>query len=122
MADNGGFAPTHALLDGSPAIDGVLSGYCTTIGIAVPGEAVTEDERGVARPQDGDGDGQAFCDIGAYEYEYTQPPSPPPPASDFPVGGEVYPTNKATIVARWIAIAAAILAVGVILRRRRAYS
>ncbi|MFC1967998.1 GEVED domain-containing protein [Chloroflexota bacterium] len=53
----------------------------------------------------------------------TPPPSPtPPPASNFPVGGEVHPTNKAAIVARWIALALAILAGGVILRRRRAYS
>ena len=27
------------------------------------------DQRGVARPQDGDGDGVSKCDIGAYEYE-----------------------------------------------------
>lgn len=49
LADNGGPTMTHALLTGSPAIDGV-TGTC---------EAA--DQRGVPRPQ---GTG---CDIGAYE-------------------------------------------------------
>jgi predicted outer membrane repeat protein len=48
---NGGFAPTYALLPGSPAIDAARSG-CPPPGI---------DARGVPRPQ-----GRA-CDIGAYE-------------------------------------------------------
>jgi CSLREA domain-containing protein len=50
LADNGGSTMTHALLTGSPAIDGV-TGTC---------EAAA-DQRGVPRPQ---GTG---CDIGAYE-------------------------------------------------------
>ena len=49
LADNGGPTMTHALLTGSPAIDGV-SGAC---------EAA--DQRGVPRPQG------TRCDIGAYE-------------------------------------------------------
>jgi uncharacterized repeat protein (TIGR01451 family) len=50
LQDNGGDALTHALLEGSPAIDnGALSGYPLT------------DARGVPRPQGG------RCDIGAYE-------------------------------------------------------
>ena len=53
LQDNGGFAETQALLDGSPAIDAVPLAYCV----------VSADERGVARPQ-----GPA-CDMGAYELE-----------------------------------------------------
>ena len=57
LADNGGSTLTHALLSGSPAIDG--------------GDATTcrpTDQRGLVRPVDGDGDGTAVCDIGAIEY------------------------------------------------------
>jgi hypothetical protein len=57
LADNGGPTRTHALAPGSPAIDA--------------GAPTSEpfDQRGVARPQDGDGDGVAICDIGAFELE-----------------------------------------------------
>ena len=67
LADNGGFTQTHALLSSSPAIDGVLEGWCYTTDWTP--EPVTDDQRGVFRPKDGDGDGLALCDIGAYEYE-----------------------------------------------------
>jgi carbohydrate binding protein with CBM11 domain len=50
LADNGGPTPTHALLDGSPAIDTADAGLCPAT-----------DQRGVARPQ---GPG---CDVGAFE-------------------------------------------------------
>ena len=50
LANNGGPTQTHALLGGSPAIDGGDSNFCSAT-----------DQRGVARPQ---GPG---CDIGAYE-------------------------------------------------------
>ncbi|MFC1968749.1 hypothetical protein ACFLVX_05145 [Chloroflexota bacterium] len=46
----------------------------------------------------------------------------PPTPEDELVGGDVYPVNKVALVAPWIALAAAILAIGVILRRRRAYN
>jgi CSLREA domain-containing protein len=56
LFNNGGATLTHALLDGSPAID---TGSCTDS----DGEPILIDQRGVARPQG------AGCDIGAYEVE-----------------------------------------------------
>lgn len=53
LADNGGFAGTHALLPDSPAIDAIPSSDCW--------HNVIADQRQIARPQ-----GPA-CDIGAYE-------------------------------------------------------
>ena len=53
LADNGGFAPTHALLPGSPAVD-------SGAGCAIA------DQRNVPRPMDG-GSGSPVCDMGAYE-------------------------------------------------------
>ena len=52
LDDNGGFTPTHALLPGSLAIDGVFNNVC-------PPPAT--DQRGVPRPQG------PRCDIGAFE-------------------------------------------------------
>ena len=62
LADNGGPTMTHALLSGSPAIDGVPLAFCT----------VTTDQRGVPRPQGPD------CDIGAFELETCSLIAPPP--------------------------------------------
>jgi len=54
LANNGGVAPTLALLTGSPAIDSGDPANCGGI-----------DQRGIARPQ-------GFrCDIGAYEFVYS---------------------------------------------------
>ena len=53
LQDNGGPTETHALLPGSPALDQIPAVDCE----------VTEDQRGVARPQ-----GPA-CDVGAFELE-----------------------------------------------------
>jgi len=58
LADNGGPTQTYALFFGSPAIDGGESATC-----------LSDDQRSVGRPIDGDGDGSAVCDIGAYETE-----------------------------------------------------
>ncbi len=58
LADHGGNTLTYNLLPNSPAIDaGSLNG------------CPDHDQRGIARPQDGDGSNGAQCDIGAYEYE-----------------------------------------------------
>ncbi|MEM7116075.1 MAG: choice-of-anchor Q domain-containing protein [Chloroflexota bacterium] len=54
-ATPGGIVQTHALVSGSPAIDAAPAGLST-------------DQRGVARPQDGDGNGTAVFDIGAVEF------------------------------------------------------
>ncbi len=57
LAVNGGVTPTHALLPASPAIDVVpLAAACPSA-----------DQRGAARPQDGDGDREARCDAGSFE-------------------------------------------------------
>jgi len=56
LADDGDGTYSHALLPGSPAIDAVPS---------CPPPA--DDQRGVARPIDGDMNGSAECDAGAFE-------------------------------------------------------
>ena len=56
LQDHGGPTVTHALLPGSPAIDAGEN-----VGIPLT------DQRGVARPQDGNKDGLAVTDIGAFE-------------------------------------------------------
>jgi len=50
-----------------------------------------------------------------------QPSQPPAPEGEA-VGGDVYSTNKSAILAPWLALAIAIIAVGVFLIRRRVHS
>lgn len=59
LINNGGTVPTVALLSGSPAID---AGDPDAISSCAP-----TDQRGVARPIDGDGNGVTACDMGAVE-------------------------------------------------------
>lgn len=63
LAPNGGPTRTHALLAGSTAIDRGNPAGCRD----QTGAILTTDQRGVARPRDGNGDGSAICDIGSYE-------------------------------------------------------
>ena len=57
LQDNGGPTETHALLEGSVAIDAALLDPCPET-----------DQRGFDRPVDGNGDDIADCDIGAVEF------------------------------------------------------
>lgn len=59
LGDYGGPTPTHALRPGSPAIEGGNNAFCPAT-----------DQRGVARPYDGDNDGTATCDAGAVEAQH----------------------------------------------------
>jgi hypothetical protein len=62
LQNNGGSTQTHALLAGSPAIDGGNPGGCgDNLG------ALLTDQRGFPRSIDGNNDSVAGCDIGAYE-------------------------------------------------------
>ncbi|MGK2932680.1 MAG: choice-of-anchor Q domain-containing protein [Solirubrobacterales bacterium] len=64
LTDNGGQTPTHALLEGSPAIGAGAAGD-------VPADACpATDQNGRARPA-------GACDIGAVQY-YEEPPPPEP--------------------------------------------
>jgi hypothetical protein len=58
LQDNGGPTFTQALPSGSAAINSVPTGNCTDLSAA----AVTTDQRGIGRPQDG------ACDAGAFEF------------------------------------------------------
>lgn len=58
LQDNGGPTFTHALLEGSPAVDA-----------GDPANCPATDQRGIARPADGDKNGDAVCDIGSFEME-----------------------------------------------------
>jgi CSLREA domain-containing protein len=76
VQDNGGATPTRAPLGGSPVIDAGTNGGCPAT-----------DQRGVARPTDGNGDGAAVCDIGAFEAPAVAPPPTPPPTGGGGGGG-----------------------------------
>lgn len=62
LQDNDGPTLTHALLNGSPAIDSGDTPYCPPL-----------DQRNRLRPADGDGDEFKACDIGAFELNGVSP-------------------------------------------------
>ena len=74
LADNGGPTETHALLDGSPAID---AGSCTDI----DGNTVSTDQRGESRAQG------AICDIGSFELSAMSPTPIITPSPTLQAGG-----------------------------------
>ncbi|MCG8456172.1 MAG: hypothetical protein MI919_07810, partial [Holophagales bacterium] len=57
LAWAGGPTPSHVPAPDSPLLDAALEAFCIEV-----------DQRGVARPVDGDGVDGAECDIGAVEY------------------------------------------------------
>jgi len=61
LADNGGPTQTHALRAGSVAIDQIPVAAC----LDAEGAALTEDQRGEARPESGG----SMCDVGAFEVQ-----------------------------------------------------
>jgi len=90
LGDNGGPTPTHALLAGSPAIDAGSPVGCPST-----------DQRGLARPRDGNSDGNAVCDVGAFEVQDPPPgacsPRPPVGVQTTQVGpGRLKATLKAS--------------------------
>ena len=74
LADNGGPSPTHSIAHSSPAVDAGNASICPDV-----------DQRGLARPADGNGDGTALCDIGAYEF-FDQCPGDPQKIDPGPCG------------------------------------
>jgi hypothetical protein len=64
LQNNGGPTQTHALLAGSPAIDGGNPAGCRDLF----GALITTEQRGRLRHVDGNNDGTARCDIGAVEF------------------------------------------------------
>jgi CSLREA domain-containing protein len=89
LQNNGGPTLTHALLVNSPAIDaGNPSGCDDPHGIIL-----TTDQRGYARPIDGDSDGSQRCDIGAFER--LSPGAPTPTRTPTPTKTST-PTNTPT--------------------------
>ncbi len=67
LVNNGGDTETHALLNGSSAIDQANPNGCEDDNAAI----LNRDQRNVFRPLDGLGDGTAICDIGAFELSRT---------------------------------------------------
>jgi hypothetical protein len=116
LADNGGPTQTRALPANSPAVDAADDAGCPAT-----------DQRGVARPQDGDEDGTAVCDIGAFELEPPQPEATPTPTEAGPTSlgpfGSQSGGGDATPVVALLGAAMAMAGAGgltlVALRRRR---
>jgi len=76
LQNNGGATLTHALLEGSPAIDAGDPGGCRDQN----GNLLTTDQRGFARPAAG----SPLCDMGAYEAGAANSPTPTPTVTAVP--------------------------------------
>jgi CSLREA domain-containing protein len=63
LTDNGGPTKTIELFAGSPAKETVPAASC----LGADGAALTQDQRGAPRPDDGDSDSTPECEAGAYE-------------------------------------------------------
>ena len=72
LQNNGGPTLTHALQASSPAIDAGNPSGC----VDPNGLVLVTDQRGFARPIDGDGNGTARCDMGAFERLSPGAPTP----------------------------------------------
>jgi CSLREA domain-containing protein len=71
LKDNGGPTQTIALIPGaSDAIDRGVNSVCASL-------IGNIDQRGIARPADGNNDSVARCDVGAFEFTPEAPPTPP---------------------------------------------
>jgi hypothetical protein len=70
LQNNGGTTLTHALLEGSPAINAANPGGC----LNHEGNLLVTDQRGFDRPASGSN----LCDIGAYEAGSSSPVTPTP--------------------------------------------
>lgn len=69
LAANSGLTPTHALQQGSPAVDVIPNNFCAVQPVG------GKDQRGFSRNVNGDGIPSAHeCDIGAFELQATPPP------------------------------------------------
>jgi CSLREA domain-containing protein len=78
LKDNGGPTQTIALVPGiSDAIDKGVNSVCASL-------IGNIDQRGLARPADGNNDSVAQCDIGAFELSFEALPKPPPPPPEPP--------------------------------------
>ncbi|NIS79504.1 MAG: hypothetical protein GTO14_04685, partial [Anaerolineales bacterium] len=91
LNDHGGLTLTHGLLLESPAIDAGNPALPASEG----GACEADDQRGVARPIDGDSSGGSRCDIGAYELD-TMVAIQPTPLSDSEV--KVHLNERETLV------------------------
>jgi len=58
LAPNGGFTESHAIPSNSPAVDAGANASCPAV-----------DQRGEARPNDGNEDAVPVCDLGSVEYQ-----------------------------------------------------
>jgi hypothetical protein len=87
LQDNGGPTLTHGLRGDSPALDAGDGPSCPAT-----------DQRGVARPIDGDGDGTAACDAGSFE----APPNVGPGVPGAPgLSGDSTSPNRGAFTLIW---------------------